>query len=144
MAAKKYNFANSAEYKRKRDIEAEGTPLYLSHDRVMIIRAATDANPAWATQSEKFWNEIRRLSNQKASNDVVRKYVGQKMASLLVKDWSNFKDEETGIVIPFSVDACVAMFEDMEDVYDLVWDMVTNSKNFRGDRIEGIVEEVKH
>ena len=137
-----YQFDNIAALQRDRAIEGEtGTELGLDGGITLIVLAATDANPRWKAQSEAMTREIRRLSNAKASGDRSRKYLARKYAETLIKDWRGVTSG--GVEIPFSVDACAAFLVAADDAFTALEGIVYETKNFRGQRIEVLVDDAK-
>lgn len=133
-----YEFDGIEDLQRKRDIEAEGTELGLPGGITLIVRAATDGNPKWKAQSEKIAKEMRRLRNARASNERLKKYLAPKYAELLVAGWRGVKSK--GVEIPYSVEACTAFLLAADDAYLAIDEVVWDTQNFRGDRIEAIVD----
>lgn len=137
-----YEFDNIEDLQRKPEIEAEGTELGLEGGITLIVRAATDANPAWKAAAPSIGKEIRRLRNARASNDRLRKYLAPMYARHLVKDWQGVKIK--GVEVPYSVEACAAFLLAADDAYTAVDEMVYDTKNFRSARMDAIVEHVKN
>lgn len=133
-----YEFDNIEDLQRKPEIESEGTELGLPGGITLIVRAASDANPLWRAQSDKIGREVRRLRNARAKNDRVRAFIAPKYAQLLVKDWKGVKSK--GVEIPYSVEACTAFLLKADDAFTAVDEMVWDTQNFRGDRVEAIVD----
>lgn len=133
-----YEFDNIEDLQRKPEIESEGTERGLPGGITLIVRAASDANPLWRAQSDKIGREVRRLRNARAKNERVRAFIAPKYAQLLVKDWKGVKSK--GVDIPYSVEACTAFLLAADDAFTAVDEMVWDTQNFRGDRVEAIVE----
>lgn len=137
-----YVFDNIEEMQRNRELEKDGIELGLPGNRVLIVRAASDANPLWRARSEQISNELRRLSNAKAPPERTRAYLAGMFAELLVKDWRGITSH--GVAIPYSVDAGRAFLTAADDAYAAVDAVVWDNKNFRSLRVEAIVDEVKN
>jgi hypothetical protein len=137
-----YEFDNIEDLQRKPEIEAEGVELGLDGDITLIVRAATDANPAWKAAMPTISKEIRRLRNARASAERLRKYLAPLYARLLVKDWRGVKSKD--VEVPYSVEACTAFLLKADDAYTAVDEMVYDTKNFRSARVEAIVEHAKN
>lgn len=60
-----YEFDNIEDLQRKPEIEAEGVELGLDGDITLIVRAATDANPAWKAAMPTISKERRSSNTQK-------------------------------------------------------------------------------
>jgi len=137
-----YVFDNIEEMQRNRALEKDGIELGLPGDRVLIVRAASDANPMWRARSEQIANELRRLSNSKAPPERVRAYLAGIYAELLVRDWRGVTSR--GVEIPYSVEAGKAFLIAADDAYAAVDGVVYENKNFRSTRINAVVEEAKN
>lgn len=137
-----FQFDNIEEMQRNRELEKDGIELGLPGNRVLIVRAASDANPLWRARSEQISNELRRLSNAKAPPERVRAYLAGMYAELLIKDWRGVTGH--GVAIPYSVEAGKAFLIAADDAYAAVDGIVWDNKNFRSLRVEAIVEEAKN
>jgi hypothetical protein len=135
-------FDNIEEMQRNRALEKDGIEIGLPGNRVLIVRAASDANPQWRARSEQIGNELRRMQNAKAPPERVRAYLARIYAELLVKDWRGVTAH--GVAIPYSVDAGAAFLLAADDAYAAVDQIVYDTKNFRSTRIDAILEEVKN
>lgn len=135
---KEYRFDNIGAMQRNRELEGEkGVELGLPGGITLTVLAATDANPKWRSRSEEITTEIRRLNNAKATNDRVRTYLSRVYAETLVVGWSGVRTE--GVEVPFSVEACTAFLRQADDAYAAVDNVVYDTRNFRGARIEAVV-----
>jgi hypothetical protein len=137
-----YQFDNIEEMQRKRDIEAEGIELGLPGDITLVVRAASDANPAWRAASTAIGKELRRLRNARATNEELRRYLAPQYARHLVKDWRGVMSK--GIDVPFSVEACTAFLLAADDAYAAVDQIVYDTLNFRAARVDTIIEHAKN
>ena len=137
-----YVFDNMEDLQRNRDLERDGTELGLPGGRTLIVRAASDANPQWRAQSEKIAAELRRLGNARATNERVRGFLARKYAELLVRDWHGITSK--GMEVPYSIEAGEAFLLAADDAYAAVDVIVYETKNFRGQRIEAVVDEAKN
>ncbi len=135
-------FDNIEEMQRNRELEKDGIELGLPGNRVLIVRAASDANPQWRARSEQISNELRRLSNAKAPPERTRAYLARTYAELLVKDWRGITGH--GVAIPYSVEAGTAFLIAADDAYAAVDGIVWDNKNFRSTRVNAVLEEVKN
>jgi hypothetical protein len=139
-----YQFDDIAPLQRNRTIEGEtGTELGLPGGFVLIVLAASDANPRWRNRSEEITNELNRLRNARANNERVRKYLSRIYAETLVLDWP-VGPKSKGVPVPFSVEACAAFLNQADDAYAAIDAVVYDTKNYRGQRIEAVVGEVKN
>lgn len=137
-----YAFDNIEDMQRNRELEKDGVEVGLPGNRVLIVRAASDANPLWRARSEQISNELRRLSNAKAPPERTRAYLARIYAELLVKDWRGVTVR--GTEIPYNVEAGTAFLIAADDAYAAVDAIVWDNKNFRSLRVSAIVEEVKN
>ncbi|MFO1080863.1 MAG: hypothetical protein U1E23_09585 [Reyranellaceae bacterium] len=138
----KFKFDDMESIKRNRDLEKEGQPVFLAGDRVLIVRAASDANPAWAAQSDDFNRELMALRDAGASRKRIREFTARKMADLLVVDWRGVKSG--GVELPFSAEACFEFLCESDDAFDQVDGTAWNTKNYRIRRVEAAVNEAKN
>ena len=137
-----YEFGNVDHLKRDLAIEGEtGTELGLEGGITLIVLAATDANTRWKARREQVRAELNRLTNAKADAKRSRDYLAGVYADTIVKDWRGVMDK-AGNAIPFSRDACKALLVQVDDAFTAVDAIIYDTKNFRGARIEAIVEQV--
>ncbi len=137
-----YVFDNIEDMQRNREIEAEGAELGLPGGRTLIVRAASDANPAWRAKGESIANELRRLRNARATPETTRAFLARTYARLLGRDWRGVT--ANGVPIPYSPEAGEAFLLAADDAYAAVDAMVYETINFRGQRIEAIVDQAKN
>ena len=138
-----YEFDGIAVMQRDREIEGEkGTELGLPGGITFQVLAASDANPRWRNRSEEITAELNRLRNARADNVRVRRYLTRIYAECLVIGWKGVKSK--GVEIPFSVEACTAFLRQADDAYAAIDGVVYDSKNYRGARIEAVIEEAKN
>jgi hypothetical protein len=143
MSKQEYNFDNIEMMERKPEIEGTvGTVVDFPGERWMRLLAASDANPKWKAQSDQISIELRRLNNAMASNQRVRDYLSRKFAECCITEWGGWKID--GVEIPLSVEASTALLRRAQDAYDIVYGVVWETKNFRGQRLEAVVEETKN
>ncbi len=149
-----FNFANIDHLKRNLTIEGEsGAELGLEGGITLIVLAATDANPAWKARSGQIRAELNRLSNARADAKRTRDYLAGVFSEIIVKDWF-FTDgdgkrhdgplDASGNTIPFTREACKAFLLQADDAFEAVNAIIYDTKNFRGQRIEAVVENVKN
>lgn len=137
-----YQFDGIETMQRNRDIEGKtGTELGLPGGIVLTVLAASDANPRWRNRSEEIGAELRRLANARATPVRQRQYLSRIYAECLVIDWRGVKSK--GIEIPYSVDACAAFLKAADDAFAAVDAVVYETKNFRGQRVNAVIEEGK-
>lgn len=135
-----YQFDDIAPMKRDRDIEGEtGTELGLPGGITLIVLAATDANPRWRNRADEITAELNRLRNARAPGERVRKYLAVIYSQCLVIGWRGVKSR--GAEIPFSSEACAAFLLQADDAYTALDNVVYDTKNFRGARIEAVVSQ---
>lgn len=138
-----FKFDNIEDLQRNRKLECDGVEVGFPGDIVLLVRAASDANPLWKAQSERISAQIRRFATARASNEEVRAYLARKFAELLVRDWPKGPKSD-GEPVPFSVDACTAFLLQADDVYTGIDNFVWENKNFRTQRVDIIVDHVKN
>ncbi len=130
---------------RNLDIEGKtGTELGLEGtDITLIVLAGTDANLGWKHRREKMRAELKRLENAKAGPERIRAFLAEVYSDVIVKDWRGVVDSNDN-AIPFSREACKAFLIKVDDAFAAVEDVIFNTKNFRGQRIEAVVAEAKN
>ena len=139
-----FKFGNIDKLKRNREIEGEsGTEVGLPGGISLIALCASDANPAWRRGGEEFLAELKRLSRAHASDERVKRFLAEQLARMLVKDWSGVVDQD-GNAIPFSTDACMEFLIEADDAIPALQAVVYETQNFRGQRIEAIVDHAKN
>lgn len=136
-----FTFGNVDHLKRNLEIEGvTGTELGLEGTEItLIVLAASDANPRWKAGSQKMRNELNRLSNAKANPKRVREFLAGIYAETLIKDWRGVVDGE-GNPIPFTREACKAFLIQVDDAFAAIEALCYETKMFRGQRIEAVVE----
>ena len=137
-----YNFDDIDDLKRDRGIEDEGTVVGFSGERWIKVAAASDANPLWRARSDKLLAELNRLRNAKAPPEKVRAFLAKSYAETLGRDWGGWKSG--GVAIPYSREAFEALLVSADDVYATIDAIVYDTKNYRGQRIEAVIEEAKN
>ena len=137
-AKPEYQFDGIEPMKRDREIEGEkGTELGLPGGITLTVLAATDANPRWRNRGDEITAELNRLRNARAPGERVRKYLAGIYSQCLVIGWRGVKSG--GAEIPFSPEACAAFLMQADDAYTVLDNVVYDTKNFRGARIEATV-----
>lgn len=138
MDKPKYEFDDIADLKRNRDLEADGIMVHFPGDRWIKVAAATDANPMWKARREKLLNELGRLRNAKAPEATIRAFLAHAFAELCGRDWGNWRSG--GVDLPYSREAFEALLLSADDVYSTIDQVVWDTKNFRGARVEAVVD----
>ena len=137
-------FGNIDKLKRDRAVEGgEGTEIGFEGGITLVVLCASDANPAWKRYGDDFLAELRRLNRAHASEERVRRFLAEQYARLLVKDWRGVVDPQ-GHDLPFSRDLCVELLYETDDILPALQALVHDSKNFRGQRIEAVIEAAKN
>lgn len=138
-----YTFDGIEPMQRNRDIEGEkGTELGLPGGITLTVLAASDANPRWRNRGDEIRAELNRLTNARASAERIRAYLARIYADCIVIGWAGVKAK--GVAIPYSPEACAAFLRQADDAYAIVDNVVYDTKNFRGARIEATVEAAKN
>lgn len=139
-----FKFGNIEGLKRNLKIEGDiGTPLGLPGGITLRILAATDANPRWKAGGDKYRREIRALVRANASDDRQKQFFAEHLTKLIVKDWEGVTDDE-GNVVPFTREACEAFLLEADDAVEAILGTMSDTKNFRGERIEAVIERIKN
>lgn len=139
--------------KRDAKIEGEtGTELGLEGGITLIVLAALDTNSRWKAKRLAAGQELNRLRNAHAPIADVRARTAQLYADAIVIGWYYVDADgkrhvgpldRSGDAIPFTREACVALLTTFDDAFAAVEATVYDSKNFRGARIEAIVDSGK-
>lgn len=139
-----FQFGNVEHLKRNLEIEGEkGTELGLEGGITLTVLAATDANPMWRARRDTVRAELNRLTNAKADPTRTRTFLARIYSETIVKGWSGVVDSQ-GNAIPFTRDACEAFLYQVDDAFNALEGIIFDTKNFRGQRIEAIVENLKN
>ena len=139
-----FKFKNIDALQRDTEIEGTtGTPLGLAGGITLNLLCASDANPRWKTGGEKFRAELRRLGRANASEDRVKKFLAEEFAKMFVIGWEGVLNADDDQPVPLTKESCVAFLLAADDAIPAIQEIVYDSKNFRGQRIEAIVEAGK-
>jgi hypothetical protein len=140
MSEPAFKFRGIQKLQRNRDIERDGALLGIG-DVTLLVRAATDVNPAWRQFGDDFRAELRRLARANASEDRTKKFLAESFARMFVIGWPDPPiDDDSGQPVLFSTEACVAWLMQGDDQIPAIQGMVYDTQNFRGQRIEAIVD----
>ena len=141
-------FKNIDQLQRNREIEGIiGTPVGLPGGITLQVLCATDANPRWAANGEKFSAEVRRLSRANVPDDRTRKFLAEQFTRLFIIGWEGVKEDDGNggeVDVPFSADACVDFLLATDDALPALQQVVYDTKMFRGERIEIIANSLKN
>ena len=133
-----FQFKNIKKSQRNRDIEGvTGTPLGLPDGVRLQVLCQSDANPRWVQFGDDYTAELRRLVRAGASPARQKKFFDEWLPRLYVIGWENIPGPDDQDV-PFSLDACQSYFRQSDDAYLAVLEMVGDTKNYRGARVEAI------
>lgn len=140
MSKTEYQFDGIEPMQRNREIEGEkGAELGLPGGITLTVLAASDANPRWRNRGDEITAELNRLRNARAPSERTRKYLATIYSQCLVIGWKGVKSK--GVEVPFSPEACAAFLMAADDAYAAVDEVVYLTKNFRGARIEAVIEQ---
>ena len=138
-----FEFGNVDHLKRNLEIEGKtGTELGIDGGITLIVLAASDANPMWKAQRDKVRRTLASLTNARADDRRARDFLSSVYAETLVKDWRGVVDKD-GNAIPYTREAGEAFLRQIDDAYAALEAVVYETKNFRGARIEAIVDSGK-
>lgn len=144
MDKPKYEFDDIETMKRVPEIEARGTRVGFpggNGKRWMLIAAATNNNPLWKAHADSIRRHLKALDLAKAPDSVVRSYLAERYAALLVRDWGEWT--AGGVEIPYSKEAVAALLVEADDAYKIVHGMVWDDENFRAEQVRAVIEEGK-
>lgn len=139
MDKPKYEFDDISDLQRQRDLESDGIIVHFPGDRWIKVAAATDANPQWAARQEALMNELGRLRNAKAPSKTIREFLARNFADLCGRDWGGWRSGS--VEIPYSREAFKALLLSADDVYATIDQVVWDTKNYRGARIEAAITQ---
>ena len=122
-------FGNLNDWHTDPALELQGVPLDLGAGRSLIVRRA-------GTRNREFSVAVVGIDVTDAQR------MGEVLARTVVIGWCGITDDH-GEPIPFSPDACVAMFEWAPDVYEKVARFATERANFAGVELEEEKSAVK-
>ena len=136
-----FKFKNAARMTRDRTIEGEtGTEIgFPGGDRLWVL-AATDANSRWEKFGDDYINELRRLQRANATADRLKKFQAEWFTRMFVLRWDVKGDDDRPV--PFSTEAAESYLM-LDDVIPAIQRVVFENQNFRGARIEVVVDEGK-
>lgn len=81
------------------------------------IARAGGANKAFEKRMEAETKSIRRqIQNETADNKQLMRILRKVFAETVVLGWENVEDRN-GVVIPFNVENCIKLFEDLPDLF---------------------------
>ena len=142
----KFKFKNINLQKRNREIEGiTGGELGLAGGITLWVLAATDANPRWKQFGDNYTAEVRRLLRAKASDERVKAFQADQFAKIFVIRWEGVLDEDNNDApIPLNTETCVDFLLESDDAIPAIQAMVFENQNFRGARIEAIVNSAKN
>ena len=147
-----WRFDNIDDLIRDRKIEGEvGINLKIKEGIILLVRAASDANPLWKAKAPKALREIARLRNNGATDAVLNGKIAELYADTLVFGWHGGQQEDgtllpggpimNGQIVPFSRDACVGFLTIADDAIDALWSYCRDTQNFREARNTAVVDE---
>lgn len=139
-----FKFGNIKQLQRDREVEGTtGTQIHLRGGICITALCASDANPAWKKFGEDFLAELKRLSRANASDERVKEYLAAELTRLMVRNIEGVVDED-GNAIPFSPEMSRQFLKEADDAIPALQNIVYDTQNFRGQRIEAIVESAKN
>ena len=142
--AKKFRFKGVDQQKRNRELEGViGAELGLAGGITLRVLAATDANPRWKQFGQTYRDEVGRLIRAKASDERVKAFQAEHFARLFVIGW-DVLNEDDDRPIPLTHEACVDFLLESDDAIPAIQATVFENQNFRGARIEAIVNSAKN
>ena len=122
-------FGNLEDWHTDDTLTTEGAPLNLNNGRVILCRRA-------GTRNREFMVAVAELDTE----DEVARY--DVYARHVVAGWSGINDAE-GNPIPYTPEACVALFQYAPEVFDLVLMFAAQRANYRGQKLAEDGEAVK-
>lgn len=129
------------QFKTDGNVEQTGVVLeYGENDdgSVISIRIARagGANKAYEKLMEAEVKPYRRMiQNETIENAVVQRILRKVIAKTVVLGWENVQDE-SGKPIPFTVENCIKLFEDLPDLFKDIQEQSQRAALFRQDILE--------
>lgn len=101
------------------------------------IARAGGANKAYEKRMEAEVKPYRRMiQNETIEKALIDRILRKVFAETVVLGWENVEDE-TGKAIPFSVDNCIKLFEDLPDLFKDIQEQAQRAALFRAEIREG-------
>jgi|SRR6185369_16035496 hypothetical protein len=122
-------FGNLDDWHTDDALSTDGAPLDLNNGRTILCRRA-------GTRNRAFMVAVAELD----TDDEVARY--DVYARHVVAGWSGINDAE-GNPIPYTAEACVALFQYAPEVFDLVLMFAAQRANYRGQKLAEDGDAVK-
>jgi len=122
-------FANVEDWHSSRAREIEGVPCDIGKGRALIVRRAGTRNRAY-------------MAGLISVNGEDLHAIERLFAETIVCGWRGLRDEH-GAEVPYSVDACCALFEQCPDLGDFVARFANERANFHAAEVEEDSERLK-
>jgi len=128
---------------RKPEVEGKtGTIVDLPRDRWIRMLAASEHNPKWKAVADEFNSGLRRLVAAEASRERLRLFCIPFYANALILEWGGIKSK--AVEVPYGPEIGIFILRKYADVYEAIDEVIWKHKNFRGQRIQIIEDELKN
>lgn len=103
-------------------LEIDGVPVNYGKNSkgqptIITVARAGGRNSAHQKRANVIYKPVRRqLQNENIDEDVLMELTRKLYAETVVKGWSGVEDKE-GQELPFSVENCIKLFEDLPDIF---------------------------
>lgn len=124
-------------YKSDETLESQGIVLNYGKDGKFIVARAGGANKKFAKALEARGRPYRRqIENGTVNNEVLENLLREVFVETVILGWEGVKDQQTGEDIPFSKENCLALFEQVPNLFVDLREQATLFANFRAESIE--------
>ena len=127
-------------YKTNPKLELEGIVFDCGPDGKFMLARAGGSNVRFAKNlSAKMRPHERQMDAGTMDNEVGLKLLIEVFANSIVLGWEGVKDEK-GKDLPFSVENCIKLFNDLPDLFTDVREQAMKWSNYRKQEIEDAVK----
>lgn len=118
--------------------EEKGVVIDYGEFQIRVARSG-GANQKYNKLLEVLTKPHRKaIQTESISPEIVKKIMIEAHAKTVVLDWENVKDRD-GELIPFTVENCIKLFEDLPDLFADVQEQSAKTGMFRKDALEEAV-----
>lgn len=121
-----------------KDIEKKGVVIDYGAFSITVARAG-GSNVKYTKTVDALSKPYRRaIANETIAPEQVKKIMREAYAKSVVVGWTGMVDA-TGAPIPFTVQNCIRVFEDLDDLFSDVMEQAQRAALFKKDITEGVV-----
>lgn len=124
-------------FNTNKSLEAEGVPVHFGLNAkgemtTITVRRAGGSNTAFTKRYEALTKPYRRqIQLNMMDQSVLKDIMCRLYAETVVSGWSGVLDRNNENEVPFSVDACIDLFKNADEVFGEVVDVSTNAAVYR-------------